>query len=72
MLIQAGGNEMMSADAELFAAAQTELGGRCELQVWPGQIHVFQAFGFLPESRAALDEIATFVASLESLGAEAG
>ena len=73
MLIQAGGSEMMSADAELFAAAQSELGGRCELQVWPGQIHVFQAFGFLPESRAALDEIATFVASLEVVhGAEAG
>ena len=41
--------------------------------VWPGQIHVFQAFGFLPESRAALDAIATFVASLEVVhGAEAG
>jgi monoterpene epsilon-lactone hydrolase len=73
MLIQAGGSEMMSADAELFAAAQTELGGRCELQVWPGQIHVFQAFGFLPESGAALDEIAAFIARLDlAADAEAG
>jgi hypothetical protein len=34
---------------------------------------VFQAFSLLPESRAALDEIAAFVASLElASGAEAG
>lgn len=73
MLIQAGGSEMMSADAELYAAAQSAAGGRCELQVWPGQIHVFQAFGFLPESGAALDAIAAFVASLDlARGVEAG
>lgn len=73
MLIQAGGSEMMSADAELFAGVQTELGGRCELQVWPGQIHVFQAFGFLPESSAALDEMAAFIDGLQvESDAEAG
>jgi monoterpene epsilon-lactone hydrolase len=66
MLIQAGGAEMMSADAELFAATQVALGGACELQVWPGQVHVFQLLGFLPESGAALDEIARFVASLDT------
>lgn len=62
ILIQAGGREMMSADAEVFAAAMEACGGDCELQVWPGQIHVFQALGFLPESGAALDAIAEFVA----------
>lgn len=72
MLIQAGGSEMMSADAELFAAAQVALGGACELQVWPGQVHVFQLLGFLPESGAALDEIAGFIATLGAArGAEA-
>ncbi len=60
VLIQAGGREMMSADAELFARVQREAGGHCELQVWPGQLHVFQLFG-LPESRRAMAEIYRFI-----------
>lgn len=66
MLVLAGGLEMMQADAILLERVLTEAGGTCELQVWPGQVHVFPLFSFLPESSAALAEMTRFV---ESLGA---
>ncbi len=64
MLIQAGGLEILAADAEYFAATQQAAGGRCELQIWNGQVHVFQA-GYLavPEAIAALDQVRIFVAT---------
>jgi len=73
ILIQAGGREMMSADAELFARVQREAGGHCELQIWPGQLHAFQLLG-LPESRRAMAEIYRFVGELDhrSTVADAG
>ncbi|MGH3629852.1 MAG: alpha/beta hydrolase fold domain-containing protein, partial [Sciscionella sp.] len=62
MLVQAGGAEMLSADAEAFAERVNAAGGRCELQVWPEQIHVFQMlYRWLPEARAALAEAASFI-----------
>lgn len=64
-LLIAGGREMMAADSELFAGLQVEAGGQCELQVWPGQLHVFPIFSFLPEASAALDEITRFVDALD-------
>ena len=72
MLIQAGAREMMSADAERIAAAQEAAGGDYELQIWPGQTHVFQMLPMLPESREALNEIASFVASLDQARSQAG
>jgi monoterpene epsilon-lactone hydrolase len=69
-LVIVGGAEMMVADSELFARAQREAGGHCELQVWPGQVHVFPFFGFVPESRDAMAEVTRFVRELDSaLGA---
>jgi acetyl esterase/lipase len=66
MLIQAGGREMLSADAEHYAAALQAASGTCELQIWPGQIHVFQlAYRILPEARRALDEVQRFVGELD-------
>lgn len=41
-LIQVGGREMMVADAEHLELMITRAGGACELQVWPGQVHVFR------------------------------
>jgi acetyl esterase/lipase len=67
LLIIAGGNEMMSADAELMASAQRAAGGHVELQVWPGQVHVFPLMAFLPESRAALDEMTRFISELDTV-----
>ncbi|MCX6400114.1 MAG: alpha/beta hydrolase [Propionibacteriales bacterium] len=66
-LVIAGGAEMMRGDSELFARVQQEAGGHCELQVWPGQVHVFPVFGLVPEARLALDEVTRFVAELDTL-----
>ncbi|GGF12960.1 hypothetical protein GCM10007298_06100 [Williamsia phyllosphaerae] len=62
MLVQAGGAEMLSADAEAIADAVVAAGGSCELQIYDGQMHVFQAFPRLvPEADRALRAIARFV-----------
>lgn len=62
-LIQAGGAEMLAADAERLAADITAAGGNCELQVWPDQVHVFQALPRLsPEAGRAMAYVAKFVA----------
>jgi acetyl esterase/lipase len=62
MLLQVGGSECFSAAAEVFAARVNAAGGACDLQVWPGQIHVFQAtFRLIPEANMALAQIGSFV-----------
>ncbi|GLY80266.1 alpha/beta hydrolase [Actinoallomurus iriomotensis] len=61
-LIQAGGAEAMREEIEQFAGVLTEAGTSCELQVWPGQIHVFQAFNrLLPAAREAMNDAARFI-----------
>ncbi|KAA0077411.1 alpha/beta hydrolase [Mycolicibacterium sp. P9-64] len=63
MLIQAGGGEMLVADARRLAKDVTAAGGDCELQVWPDQVHVFQALPRLtPEAKPAMRHVAAFVA----------
>jgi monoterpene epsilon-lactone hydrolase len=63
MLIQAGGGEMLVADARKLASDVTAAGGDCELQVWPDQVHVFQALPRLtPEAAPAMRQVAAFVA----------
>ncbi|GAA2062297.1 hypothetical protein GCM10009722_23710 [Williamsia deligens] len=61
-LIQAGGAEMLCADAEHADAMIRRAGGPCTLSVWPGQMHVFQAFPrLIPEADRALTEAADFI-----------
>lgn len=61
-LIQAGGAEMLAADAIALAEHIREAGGACELEVWPDQVHVFQALPRLtPEARPAMSRIAAFI-----------
>ncbi len=61
-LIQVGEIEVLREEAESFAAALAEAEAECELQVWPGQMHVFQMFNRLvPEADAAMREAARFV-----------
>ena len=63
-LIQAGGGEMLVGDARKLAADITAAGGDCELQVWPDQVHVFQALPRLaPEAVPAMRHVARFVAN---------
>ncbi|ORW09564.1 alpha/beta hydrolase [Mycobacterium kyorinense] len=68
-LIQAGSAEMLAADAERLAADITTAGGSCELQVWPDQVHVFQALPRLsPEAGKAMAYAAQFIADALNVG----
>ncbi len=44
VLIQVGDTECLLGDSERMAESIRAAGGQCELQVWPGQVHVFPAF----------------------------
>jgi epsilon-lactone hydrolase len=62
-LIQAGGAEMLQEDARALAADIQTAGGRCELQIWPHQVHVFQALPRMsPEAAKAMAYVARFIA----------
>jgi monoterpene epsilon-lactone hydrolase len=73
-LIQAGGAEMLQEDARQLAADIRTAGGRCELQIWPHQVHVFQALPRMtPEAAKAMAYVARFVAhALQDARAVAG
>ena len=61
-LIQAGGAEMLQGDARQLAAEIRAAGGKCELQVWPHQMHVFQAMPRMtPEAAKAMAHVARFI-----------
>ena len=63
-LIQAGGAEMLVADSRHLAANISAAGGDCELQIWPDQVHVFQALPRLtPEAAPAMRNIASFISA---------
>ncbi|SDC22235.1 alpha/beta hydrolase [Actinokineospora iranica] len=65
VLIQCAEDEVLRCDAELMAERLEAAGVTYRLQVWQGQVHAFPVLGHvLPESRAALDEIAGFVAEV--------
>jgi acetyl esterase/lipase len=67
-LIQAGGGEMLVGDARKLAADITTAGGNCELQVWPDQVHVFQALPRLtPDAVPAMRQAASFIAEALSI-----
>lgn len=62
-LIQAGGAEMLQEDARQLADDIRAAGGRCELQIWPHQVHVFQALPRMtPEAAKAMAYVARFIA----------
>lgn len=61
-LIQVGGAEMLADDAHHLAREIQAAGGTCELQVWPDQVHVFQALPRLaPEAESAMAQAAKFI-----------
>lgn len=61
-LIQASSSEMLYPDAVLMAERLAAHGVTCELQLWDGQVHVFQAAaGFVPEAAQATAEAVRFV-----------
>jgi len=61
-LIQAGGAEMLQDDARQLASDIRTAGGRCELQIWPHQMHVFQAMPRMtPDAAKAMANVARFI-----------
>lgn len=61
-LVQAGGREMLAADAIELARGLESAGASVRLEVWPDQMHVFQALArVVPEAGQALDVAAAFV-----------
>ncbi|MFI1918215.1 alpha/beta hydrolase [Nocardia sp. NPDC020380] len=67
ILLQAGANELLSADSAYYGRALRAAGGSCEVQIWPGMFHVFQlGYHTLPEARAALDRVEVFVDAIEA------
>lgn len=61
-LIQAGGAEMLQSDARTLDAGIRSAGGTSELQIWPDQVHVFQALPRLtPEAVPAMRKAAAFI-----------
>jgi acetyl esterase/lipase len=68
VLIQCAEDEVLRVDAELMSDRLTTEGVRHTLQIWQGQVHAFPVLAhLLPESRAALDDIAEFVADVLSV-----
>lgn len=62
VLIQVGDTECLLGDSERMAESIRAAGGHCELQVWPGQVHVFPAFyPLIPEGRAAIRYVGEFL-----------
>jgi acetyl esterase/lipase len=63
-LIQVGDTECLLEDARRLADSLRAAGVACELQEWPGQVHVFPVFANLvPEGRKAIRYVADFVSS---------
>jgi acetyl esterase/lipase len=60
LLIQVGEYEVICDDSIRTAAKARADGADVTLEVWPGQVHVFQIRG-LPESREAIEHIAAFM-----------
>ncbi|UGT67694.1 alpha/beta hydrolase [Nocardia gipuzkoensis] len=64
-LIHTSDTEFFSNDATTLANRWTAAGAHCELQVWPDQMHVFQALpALIPESRFAYRAAGRFVTSI--------
>lgn len=58
-MIHVSGSEVLLHDAQLAAQRLTTAGVPVEVQVWPGQIHVFQfAAPLIPEASARCDKLA--------------
>ncbi|EDM76778.1 esterase, putative [Plesiocystis pacifica SIR-1] len=64
MLVQAGGDEVLLDDARRLASAAAAAGVEVELQVWDGQIHVFQATPMIAAADEALGAIGRWVDAL--------
>ena len=63
LLVQSGDAEIFHTQHQDFVARAQEAHVEVEFETFPGMVHVFQMFGFLPQSRVALKSIKAFVQS---------
>jgi monoterpene epsilon-lactone hydrolase len=64
LMIQVGDDEVLLDDSTRFAAAARRQGISVTLQIWPHLWHVWHLYaGLLPESNAAIGQMAEFVAA---------
>ncbi|GAB3278092.1 hypothetical protein GCM10027589_04130 [Actinocorallia lasiicapitis] len=62
VLIQVGGAEVLRPDSEALASILADAGADVRLQVWPGQMHVFQILNrLLPDANEAMHETTAFI-----------
>lgn len=61
LMFQVSGAEILLDNSRLAAAKARRQGVVTKLSVWPGMPHDFTLFGFLPEARAGIRELADFV-----------
>lgn len=62
VMIQVGSTEALLDDSRRMADHLRAAGGQVRLDIWPGAPHVWQILdGWLPEARAALRDVASFV-----------
>nr|BFE37395.1 hypothetical protein GCM10010200_096460 [Actinomadura rugatobispora] len=68
VLIQVGSVEVLRSDAELMAGRLGAADVPCTLQIWEGQMHVFQIFADISrEGLAAISEIGAFARAVTGL-----
>lgn len=61
LLVHVGTHELLLDDARRLVTRARAAGVDVTLREWDGLWHVFHAFGFVPEAKQAIDEIAAFV-----------
>lgn len=61
LLIHVGSEEVLFSDADRFHKKAVAAGVNSTFKEWDGQVHVFQAFGDVPEAQQAVVEIGEFV-----------
>ena len=61
LLVQSGEAEIFHTQHQALVARARDAQVDVALDTYPGMVHVFQMFGFLPQSRAAMKSIRSFV-----------
>jgi monoterpene epsilon-lactone hydrolase len=71
LLIQVGDDEVLLDDARELGRRAAAAGVTVSQRVWPGAFHVFQIVPQLPETAAALGDVARFLAAVDTASPEA-
>lgn len=61
LYIHVSGSEALLDDTIRFEKKAKEAGVEIDVQVWHNMLHVWQAFGFLPEARKSIKSIGQFI-----------